>query len=398
MSRERLVSSFRLFLKEKLPEYMVPSAFVMLEAFPLTPNGKLDRQALPSPERQVKDYRGPRTPEEEMLCELFAEVLKLPRVGIDGDFFELGGHSLLAIRLVSRVRAILGVELAVRTMFEAPTVAELAPRLSLKTSPEEAFGQVLPLRPRGNLPPLFCVAPAGGLGWCYAGLMREVDRERPIYGLQTSSIAAATPLPLSLETMADDYIHSIRELQPGGPYHLLGFSFGGLVAHAMACRLQQDGEEVALLVLLDSYPRVEVTQPEVRGRKELLEFEAELLGLGAEDLGGAIDLSAIVRAARRTGRVLAGLEAEHAERFLRIAKHDALLARDFRPGLFEGDLLLFRASGEHEEISSNEAWAAHVTGRIEVYGIDCRHREMTQPGPITAIGRLLEQYLRNHSG
>ena len=124
-------AALRRSLSERLPDYMVPSAFVALEALPLTPNGKLDRRALPGPERgRSEGYRAPRTPEEEVLCGLFAEMLKLERVGIEDNFFALGGHSLLAIRLVNRMREALGVELDVRTIFEMPVLSELASCLS----------------------------------------------------------------------------------------------------------------------------------------------------------------------------------------------------------------------------------------------------------------------------
>jgi acyl carrier protein len=124
-----VAAALRQRLSERLPDYMVPGAFVLLEALPLTPNGKLDRRALPAPERRGEDYQAARTPEEQLLCELFAEVLAVERVGIDDNFFALGGHSLMATRLVSRVRATLGVELAIRTLFEAPSVVELATHL-----------------------------------------------------------------------------------------------------------------------------------------------------------------------------------------------------------------------------------------------------------------------------
>ncbi len=122
--------TLRRYLAERLPDYMVPSAFVMIDALPLTPNGKLDRRALPAPERQRDEYRSPRTHVETALCDIFADVLELERVGIDDNFFALGGHSLLATRVVGQARVFLGVELPIRAVFEAPTVAELATRVS----------------------------------------------------------------------------------------------------------------------------------------------------------------------------------------------------------------------------------------------------------------------------
>ena len=260
----------RSHLAQSLPEYMVPGAIVVLEALPLSPNGKLDRKALPAPEFGVSAaWRAPRSPQEEILGSLFAEVLGVSNVGIDDNFFELGGHSLLATRLVSRIRAALGVELPIRSLFEAPTVAELAGRLDLNTN-QKSLEVILPLRPLGNLPPLFCVHPAGGLSWCYSGLLQHIRADYPIYGLQARSFNQPEVLPRTLQEMVADYLGQIREIQPAGPYHLLGWSFGGLVAYSLGSHLQLQGEQVPLLVLLDSYPPGPVPPRDVPDEQEII--------------------------------------------------------------------------------------------------------------------------------
>jgi len=380
-------------LGERLPEYMVPAAFVTLNRLPLTPNGKIDRKALPSSNFQTDDHRPPRSADEAALCGIFAEVLGVERVGIDDNFFALGGHSLLAARIVSRAREVLGLDLAIRSLFEAPTVAELLRRAN-QTFFKDAFARVLALRTEGELPPLFCLPPGSGLCWDYARLLRELDAQRPLYGLQASGIATEMPFPDSVEAIADECVTLLREVQPVGPYYLLGWSFGGLVAHDVACRLQAQDQDVALLALLDSYPYQPWIKAPVMNEQDLIDEMAELVGLDPKDLEGKqIDIPTILATAREVGHVLGEFEVDQAARMLRYGHHCARLAPDFRPSVFRGDLLLFAASDGRRDSFYPELWQPYITGRIEQHDIPCSHARMTEAIPIALIGRLLEQHL-----
>lgn len=273
-------------LGEVLPEHMVPSAVVVLGTLPLDANGKLDRAALPAPSFEVATGgRAPRTPREEALCALFGEVLGVDGVTIDDDFFLLGGHSLLASKLASQARAALATELSMRDLFEAPTVARLVARLDAAgpapAQPQQSLDILLPLRGEGQRPPLFCVHPGGGLGWSYTGLLRHLAPDQPVYALQARGLTEPDVLPASVEEMAADYLGQIRTVQPTGPYHLLGWSFGGLIAHAMATRLQEQGEEVATLAVVDAYPDNAQALPEA---PEL--SKRQWLGVLLDDIGG----------------------------------------------------------------------------------------------------------------
>jgi thioesterase domain-containing protein/acyl carrier protein len=360
---------------------MVPSAIVMLDRLPLTPNGKLDRAALPAPDPiPTHARRAPRTAQEEILCGLFADVLGIERVGIDDNFFELGGHSLLAIRLISRIRSSLDVEITIRSLFEAPNVEQLARRLVRGRPARSDFEVLLPIRPRGSKPPMFCIHDAGGFSWPYSKLIGHIPAEHPIFGLQARNLTQRDMCPHTIDEMAADYLGLIRKIQPEGPYNLIGWSFGGLVAHAIATQLQSMGEKVVLLALLDSYP--------VHHERSQQSFDDD-----TEVFSGQVAINPIrnlLDVLRREG--LSTLKEHHYEAIMDTFKTNTRLARTFKPQRFRGDIALFVAM-DSEARPPIEAWKPHVTGEIKVYPIDCAHDNMMDPIPAAKIGGLLTREL-----
>ncbi|WP_338876064.1 non-ribosomal peptide synthase/polyketide synthase [Mycetohabitans endofungorum] len=374
---EHLASTLRAQVAASLPEYMVPSAFVRLDAWPLTPNGKLDRRALPAPDDDAfahQAYEAPQGELETTLATIWAELLGVERVGRHDSFFALGGHSLLAMRLISCVRTALGVDLAIRTLFETPTLASLARHLAKRDGIQEnSFSVLLPLKPTGSRTALFCIHPGLGLSWSYMGLSNYLSPDQPLYGLQARGFDGTSPLASTLDEMVSDYLEQMRRVQPKGPYCLLGWSLGGNVAHSMAVRLEHQGEKVALLALLDSTP---------------------FAGKAFEEQGNQIDQVMIRNVfAHHYGNELVSAMDEHLlENTEKIAKNNGRIVRDYSPSQYGGNALLFRATVAEagcETLVTPDAWKPYVLGEIEVHDVHCRHGEMLKPEPTATIASIL---------
>jgi amino acid adenylation domain-containing protein len=246
--------SLRDFLTQKLPDYMVPVAFVILEALPLTPSGKVNRRALPKPTvssfSQRNQFVAPRNDTERKLAKIWSEILNIQPIGVKDNFFQIGGNSLSAVFLMAAVGEQFAKELPVSAILTNPTIEEFAQLLQSTETFDHS--PLIPIRPKGNKQPFFCVHPAGGHVMCYAKLAHYLDADQPFYGLQAQGFYGEEPLT-RVEDMASLYIKAIQKLQPQGSYSIGGWSFGGVVAYEMAQQLRKRGHEVSLLAILDSY-------------------------------------------------------------------------------------------------------------------------------------------------
>ncbi|MGY2092202.1 amino acid adenylation domain-containing protein [Nocardia gipuzkoensis] len=388
---------------EHLTGYMVPAAIMVIDAIPLTPNGKLDRRALPAPEFRAREFRAPATPVEATVAAAFAAVLGAERFGMDDNFFEHGGNSLLAARLTLRLSSGLGTRIPVMRVFTAPTpaelVADLARRASGTVETEAAFDMLLPLRPGGSAAPLFCVHPVSGISWSYAGLAAYLDPDRPIYGLQTPVLAGDEAMPDSIEEWAQRYLELIRSQQPRGPYHLLGWSFGGVIAHEMAVQLQRAGERVELLAVMDSYMADPPdTPPDDAGQVPVAELIGGLLGEQAGDLGNVaeVDWTALPGKMAELPEPFASFGADRVSRILDAAVHSVALRGAYDPPVYRGDVIYFTAAlDDPTGCVGASIWSRVVDGRVHNHAVSTTHWRMTVASGLAQIADVLTRAWRS---
>jgi len=402
-------------LQRKLPSYMVPSAFVALDAFPQTPNGKIDRAALPAPTIQGGNdgvpYVAPRNEIEVALQRIWQTVLGVDRIGIRDDFFKLGGHSLLAVRVFAAIERELHIALPLATLFERATIEYLAERINAthreKSPPalppirvsadSREFSFIVPVREQGSRPPLFCVHGAGGQVLNFWPIAQYLGDEQPFYALQAAGIDGKQQPLEHIETMAERYLAEMRRVQPRGPYYLAGYCGGGWIAFEIAQRLRAQGEHVAMLALLDSYgPRMPM-QPRPPRR-----------WLGIVTLNGAKELYA--RACARVRRDFDALSQtvviacnRALGRPVPYELRDAWLTRCFlktaaryHPRPYDGFLTLLLAKDSFANLPSHPAdfgWQGLARG-IEVDAIPGTHHTLTSEPNVSVLVDALRRRMR----
>lgn len=390
----------RSHLATRVPDYMVPSAFVGVDQWPVTANGKLDRNALPKPPQNEIAGLAPRTPLEQELAVLFAQALgREAPVAVDADFFSLGGDSLSAVHLLLAIEQRWRCDLGLGALFVQPTVAALAVRIAEPPAlADHALGPVISLAATDadGPTPLFVLHPAGGIAWNYRTLARALQPARPVYGLQSPALDPKQPLPSSIEATANDYVQRVVTLQSKGPVHLLGWSVGGILAQAMAVRLHEIGREVGELVLLDAYPsECWRAEPE----PDAIAALRALLAIAGHDPDAHPELDSrerILGFLRRGGSALGSLPDVVLDGVVRAVTGTNRLIREHIHQPFDGTLVHVRAGRDHQARPQLQSalWRMHAR-RVQALELPFLHAELTGRDAVAQLAPWLSARLRH---
>lgn len=403
-------------LRDAVPEYMVPSRFEWLDALPRTPSGKradavLATMVLTTP---TGDHVEPRDQHERVIAELMADALGVDRIGAFDEFFSLGGDSISAVRLIVGIERRFGTTVPMSVFGARPTVAELAARVRDRHVVD--FDPVVALKPTGDRPPLFLVHPIGGSVLCYAELAAHLPEDQPLYGLQAAGLEPGTAAVDDLQQLAADYVQAIRRIQPDGPYHIGGWSLGGLIAFEMAHQLTEGGAEIGSLVLLDTMALDAETATELTPKQLYSYFLWELLwgalGTGTptepvpdvESDDAALDY--ILDIATSHGVLPRTGSRELVRRLLTVFQSCWQAGAQYRPTVWHGPMTLLRASEALPEVLANahdaagscyrhadNGWGRWVSGELAVVDVAGDHLTMVTEPHVTTLATRLADHL-----
>ncbi|MFB6366765.1 amino acid adenylation domain-containing protein [Paenibacillus elgii] len=376
------------FLKDRLPEYMIPARWMFIHEMPLTTSGKIDRKALPQPDLSYSAehhaiFEPPRDQWQQTLSDIWEQVLRVSAPSIRDSFFHLGGNSLLAIQLMARVEQEFARKLPLSSILEYDTIERLAGLLSNDQAEEQKPSALVALSTSGSHPPLFCIHPVGGSVVCYNAFPQVLGADRPVYAIQSEPMSGMSDSPpSSIKEMAQQYIRLIKTVQPAGPYSLLGWSFGGIVAHEMACELRKAGEAVGMLALLDAR-----LKPQGEDEPEFSEDEWKEHFL--QDFAGV----------QMMGQVSDEREEawspgeDDLNRFYNLFKANFRAMYEHVPQWFDGTIVWFRAKEEEEALTMDRGWSSYAN-QVDSIVLDGDHYSMMSSPNVGRIAAYLKSY--NH--
>ncbi|MCX2926274.1 type I polyketide synthase [Streptomyces sp. NEAU-W12] len=364
--------------------------------------------------RLTTGYVPPRGEREQAVTRLWGETLGIDGIGVHDNFFDLGGDSMRAVVLAGRLRQAGVLDVPAATLLAAPTVAGLlaaADDTSAQTPDgPNALAPLLPLRAQGDAAPLFCVHPGAGVSWRYTGLLPHLGGDQPVYGIQAVGLDGTRPPAPDAASMVASYVDLVRRVQPQGPYRLLGWSYGGFVAHAMACVLQEQGERVELLAMLDAPQPHGTPYDPAAAERQVASLLARVAGLPPEPAGGrppgVADVLDRIDADLAVDPASSPVTRAEAAAIAEVMRNNLRLAPQFEPGVFRGDVLFFSAGRERATDfpgdlavlpGKADGWRTCVDGTLQDHRVPCGHYEMTEPEPLALIGAAVAKALRETS-
>jgi amino acid adenylation domain-containing protein len=409
-SQQLSVEQLHDHLSQTLPDYMIPSAFVFLDAMPLTPNGKVNRQALPAPEQDSQAFKARYTPRESIvhkaLAEIFADVLGVEKVSIHDDFFELGGHSLLAVKLLDRIQKQFGRSFPLATLFHATTVKKLADLLA-KKQPDTAYRSIVQIRSGGKKEPIFLLPGIGGHSMAFAELADHLDPERPVFGLELRGLDGKTKPHETIEDMASYFIDLVRGIQKRGPYHLGGYSLGAHIAFEMALQFADKGDTVGMLALIAGVApgQIRLTRWRVLNYTfrmfDLLSLptseKLRYLPFKMNDVRRKIKRWREKRNLSKQEQLSGSTLSTHIKQVERAARKAITL---YKPSSkYDGNILLFRDTHIDSPLYRNiirykAGWEHYVTGAIECHGIPSGHIDILSGNHVVSLAGKINNYLQ----
>lgn len=404
LNQEISINELRSFMKEKLPDYMIPSVFIKLESLPLTTNGKVDRNALPAP--NISNFMvesgqvAPRNTLEIELTKMWEELLNINPIGVTDNFFDLGGHSILAVKFMSLIEQKFNKKLPISVLFEGQTIEHLAQLISgdndfMPTSP------LVAINAKGSLPTLYIVHPAMGQVMCFSDLARELGPDQPVYGLQSAGLYGERKPFTCLEEMAAYYVEAIKQNKPKGPYSISGYCVGGIIAYEIAYQLQKQGETVDVLAIIDICPPSEASEGVddafivwFFGDTLLKSFGMKLEQLSIEELRKMNDMEHVqylVKLCKRADIVNDDFTTEQMESWLHTWKSTLYAVNSYQAKMAPLPITFFQAiDGEYNGME----WSRHTSEKVEVVQVDGDHFTMLRNPHVISLAKGIQQTLK----